>query len=72
MTAELRVRNLIGGELRDPIGGAWIPDFMPSTGKLLADIPDSDERDIDAAVQAAKKAFPSWSRMPASERSRWL
>ncbi|MGZ4780072.1 MAG: aldehyde dehydrogenase, partial [Thermoanaerobaculia bacterium] len=72
MTAELRVRNLIGGELRDPIGGAWIPDFMPSTGKPLADIPDSDERDIDAAVQAAKKAFPSWSRMPASERSRWL
>jgi aminomuconate-semialdehyde/2-hydroxymuconate-6-semialdehyde dehydrogenase len=72
VTLDMRVRNLIAGELRDPIGDAWIPDFMPSTGKHLADIPDSDERDVDAAVQAAKKAFPPWSRTPAAERSRLL
>jgi aminomuconate-semialdehyde/2-hydroxymuconate-6-semialdehyde dehydrogenase len=72
VTEELRVRNLVGGALCDPAGAAWLPDFMPSTGKHLADVPDSDERDIDAAVQAAKAAFPSWSRTPAAERSRLL
>ncbi|HTH51485.1 MAG TPA: aldehyde dehydrogenase, partial [Pyrinomonadaceae bacterium] len=31
-------------------------------------IPDSDERDVDAAVAAAKAAFPAWSATPAEER----
>jgi aminomuconate-semialdehyde/2-hydroxymuconate-6-semialdehyde dehydrogenase len=32
-------------------------------------VADSDERDVQAAVEAAQRAFPAWSAMPAQERS---
>jgi aminomuconate-semialdehyde/2-hydroxymuconate-6-semialdehyde dehydrogenase len=32
-------------------------------------IPDSDERDVQLAVDAATKAFPLWSVMPVAERA---
>jgi aminomuconate-semialdehyde/2-hydroxymuconate-6-semialdehyde dehydrogenase len=38
----------------------------------IAEVPDSDARDIDDAVRAAREAFPGWSRTPAAERSRLL
>jgi acyl-CoA reductase-like NAD-dependent aldehyde dehydrogenase len=36
----------------------------PATGEILAKVPDVDRRDLDAAVAAAAKTFPSWSRTP--------
>jgi acyl-CoA reductase-like NAD-dependent aldehyde dehydrogenase len=36
----------------------------PATGEILAKVPDVDRRDLDAAVEAAARAFPSWSRTP--------
>jgi len=60
------------------IGGRFVPtenhldDLNPATEEVIAQIPDSDAGDVDAAVEAARKAFPSWSRTPAAERSRLL
>ncbi|OLE74697.1 MAG: 2-hydroxymuconic semialdehyde dehydrogenase, partial [Bacteroidetes bacterium 13_1_20CM_4_60_6] len=68
----LRVANLIGGAFAPPHSGAYLDDVDPSTEEVIAAIPDSDERDVDDAVQAAKRAFPSWSRTPAAERSKLL
>jgi aminomuconate-semialdehyde/2-hydroxymuconate-6-semialdehyde dehydrogenase len=68
----LRLANFIGGEFVAPRGGAYFDDVNPSTEEVLADVPDSDERDIDDAVQAAKRAFPAWSRTSAAERSKLL
>ena len=67
-----RVANLIGGELVDAVSGAHFDNIGPSTGEVIGEVPDSDERDIDAAVTAAKRAFPAWSRTPAAERSKML
>ena len=36
----------------------------PGTGAFLAKVPDVDRSDLDAAVDAAARAFPSWSRTP--------
>ena len=36
----------------------------PGTGAFLAKVPDIDRSDLDAAVDAAARAFPSWSRTP--------
>ena len=36
----------------------YIDSFDPSTGEVWARIPDSGEREVDAAVSAAKAAFP--------------
>jgi len=60
------------------VGGAFVPtenhldDVNPATEEVIARIPDSDARDVDAAVEAARGAFPAWSRTPAAERSRLL
>jgi malonate-semialdehyde dehydrogenase (acetylating)/methylmalonate-semialdehyde dehydrogenase len=40
----------------------------PLDGVLLGEMPCSTRADVDAAVAAAQKAFPSWSRTPIKER----
>jgi len=67
-----RVLNFIGGEFRPPCSGRYLPDLEPATGKAIAEIADSGPEDVDAAVGAASRAFESWRRTPAEERSRLL
>lgn len=67
-----QLHNFIDGRFTPPHSGAWFDDIEPATGEVLAAIPDSDERDVDAAVSAAKRAFPSWSKTPVADRSRLL
>jgi aminomuconate-semialdehyde/2-hydroxymuconate-6-semialdehyde dehydrogenase len=67
-----RVANFIGGEFRPACAGGVLEDIDPSTGEPIAEIPDSAPADIDAAVAAASRAFPSWASTPAEERSRLL
>lgn len=40
----------------------------PATGKPLGEVPVSTQQDVDAAVEAGKKAFKSWSKVPYAER----
>ena len=42
--------------------------LSPIDGSRISTIPLSTSQDVDAAVQAAKNAFPSWSRMTFKER----
>jgi aminomuconate-semialdehyde/2-hydroxymuconate-6-semialdehyde dehydrogenase len=67
-----KIKNYLNGELVDPISGNFLDNFNPATGEVYSLTPDSDERDVDAAVQAAEQAFPSWSNTPAAERARIL
>ncbi|MFO0857208.1 MAG: aldehyde dehydrogenase [Phycisphaerales bacterium] len=53
-------------------GTKWIDDVDPATGKVHAQVASSDKTDVQAAVDAAKAAFPTWSKTPAIERSRIL
>ncbi len=46
--------------------------FEPATGQVYALVPDSDAADVDAAVEAARRAAPAWAATPASERARLL
>ncbi len=64
--------NFIDGRFVEPAGGAYFDDIDPATGAGIARVPDSDERDVDTAVAAARRAFPGWSATPAAERSRML
>jgi len=65
-----KIKNYINGELLEPVGKQYIDNYNPATGKVYSLIPDSDERDVEAATQAALKAFPAWSTTPKEERSR--
>ncbi|MEP6904288.1 MAG: aldehyde dehydrogenase family protein, partial [Actinomycetota bacterium] len=64
----LKIENYIGGELFAPISENYLDNFNPACGEVYSLIPDSDERDVERAVEAAKKAFPVWSKMSAEQR----
>ena len=55
------LENYIGGNLIGPLSGKFLDNTNPATGEVYGQIPDSNEKDINAAVNAAQKAFPSWS-----------
>jgi betaine-aldehyde dehydrogenase len=64
-----RLSNFIGGESVAPKSGKYAELINPGTGEPLAEMPVSNEADVDAAVQAAAQAFKSWRRTTPSERS---
>ncbi|PYJ44947.1 MAG: 2-hydroxymuconic semialdehyde dehydrogenase [Verrucomicrobia bacterium] len=66
------IRNFIDGQFVEPIGGKYLDNIEPATGKPYSQVADSDTRDVDLAVAAAEKAFCDWSKKPAAERSRFL
>ncbi len=68
----IQIQNFIAGEFVRPIGGKYLDNIEPATGKPYSLVPESDARDVEAAVAAAENAFPAWSKTPAAERSRLL
>jgi aldehyde dehydrogenase (NAD+) len=72
MTQVREYSNLIGGELRPASEGGTLDSVNPATGKVWARIPRSTAADAEAAVEAARKAFPQWSGMPAAGRAHYL
>ncbi len=67
-----KIRNYINGELTEPLSAQYIDNVDPSRGRVYSLIPDSDERDVELAVAAAKAAFPEWSLTPKEKRSKVL
>jgi len=66
------LKNYINGKLVSPVSGEYLDNVNPATGKVYAHIPDSDERDVQQAVEAAAGTFPAWSSCGIQERSRIL
>jgi len=64
-----KLQNFINGNYCAPLSGEYIDNYEPATGKVYSLIPNSDERDVELAVEAAEAAFPLWSGMSAEERS---
>ena len=68
----IKLQNFINGNYIAPISDAYIDNYEPATGQVYSLIPDSDERDVELAVEAAENAFPIWSNMSNEERSKIL
>jgi acyl-CoA reductase-like NAD-dependent aldehyde dehydrogenase len=60
---------LIGGVLVPARSGARFDDPSPVTGEVIASVPDAGAEDVDAAVEAARKAFPDWAATHVGERA---
>ncbi len=56
----------------EPVSGNYIDNYKPSTGEVYSLIPDSDKEDVELATEAAKAAFPEWSKTPKEKRSKIL
>lgn len=66
------LENYIGGNLVGPLSGNFIDNINPATGEIVGQIPDSNEKDVNIAVEAAKKAFVNWSITSSEERFKIL
>ena len=71
-TEPFQIQNFIDGQFVEPVGGRYLDNIEPATGKPYSQVADSDTRDVELAVAAAEKAFPEWSQRPAAERSKIL
>jgi aminomuconate-semialdehyde/2-hydroxymuconate-6-semialdehyde dehydrogenase len=67
-----KILNYIDGAFEAPCGDQYLDNYDPAIGKVYSLIPDSDARDVNKAVDAATRAFASWSTLPAQERSNIL
>jgi betaine-aldehyde dehydrogenase len=63
------LENFVDGEYMSASEGKTTPLINPVTGEQFAEAPLSDQTDIDAACQAARRAFESWRDKTPSERS---
>lgn len=78
----------LASSLKDPslvvekafIGGQWVlsqsnKTFQvnnPATGQVIGSCPESSREDLDAAIEAASNAFPSWRAQSGRQRGRIL
>lgn len=66
-------KNLIGGRWVAAASGKTFDSLSPANHEdVIGTFPASDKADVDAAVAAAKRAFPAWSLMPAPKRGEIL
>ncbi len=66
------VRNYIDGRWTESSGVQTVVVTNSATGEEMARTPMSTTADVDAAVQAASRAFPMWRATPAVDRVRVL
>ncbi|MFQ5889597.1 MAG: aldehyde dehydrogenase family protein [Gemmatimonadota bacterium] len=62
----------IGGEWREPAAGERFDTVNPGTGEPLASIAQGDAEDVNAAVRAARNAYPAWRELGGHGRARFL
>ena len=62
------VLNLINGVLQPALGGEWLDNVEPATGAVYGRIARSDADDVEAAVAAARAAFPEWRAWSPTDR----
>ena len=66
----MRVEHLING--RSVAGSAYFETINPATQEVLAEVASGGELEVNAAVAAAKAAFPKWAATPAPQRARLM
>jgi aldehyde dehydrogenase (NAD+) len=67
-----RFGHFIGGAWRAPAAGEYFDTADPSNGEKLASVAQGSSADVDAAVQAARAAFPKWRVLTPHIRARYL
>ena len=78
--AQLGVANPYKDQYENYIGGAWVAPadgqyfeaITPVTGKPFTRVPRSNQKDIDAALDAAHRAKTAWGRTSTTERANIL
>ncbi|MDP3812257.1 MAG: 5-carboxymethyl-2-hydroxymuconate semialdehyde dehydrogenase [Hydrogenophaga sp.] len=64
------IKHLINGQ--SVVSATTFETLNPATQEVLADVSAGGADEINAAVQAAKEAFPKWAGLPATERAKLM
>lgn len=64
--------NYIDGKQIAPSQKLYLDNINPSIEEVYSKIPKSSRADTEQAISAAKKAFPTWSKLSKEERSKYL
>ena len=67
-----RFGHFIDGDWCQPLEGAFFDSINPATGEKIATIAHGSAVDVDAAVRAARNAFPQWQSLTPHARARYL
>jgi aldehyde dehydrogenase (NAD+) len=62
----------MGGKFVAPKSGKYFDSTNPANEEVIAEIALANNADVDAAYQAAQKAFSPWSKLPGRERGKYL
>ena len=62
----------INGQWVEAKNPDWIDVVNPATETVIAQVAKGTKDDVDVAVQAARKAFTSWSETPSEERAQLI
>jgi 5-carboxymethyl-2-hydroxymuconic-semialdehyde dehydrogenase len=66
----MRIDHLINGK---PVAGRdYFETVNPATQEVLAEVAAGGEAEVNAAVAAAKEAFPKWAALPAPQRAKLI
>ena len=64
----MRIQHLIGGKSVE--SRQYFETVNPATQEVLAEVASGNATEVNAAVAAAKHAFPAWAGLPATDRAR--
>jgi len=67
-----KIELLIDGAWRQGSDGETLPLLNPATGSEIALIPCATAEDLDAALNASKRAFEDWKQLTAAQRWTFL
>ncbi|HEX8516457.1 MAG TPA: aldehyde dehydrogenase family protein [Bacteroidia bacterium] len=62
----------IDGEFVKPESKKYFATYNPATEEKLADVAEANEKDVDKAVKAARRAFGKWSKLSGKERGKYI
>src|SRR6266404_5471435 len=68
----LKDKLFIGGQWIAPAGRETIDVHNAGNGEVMGRIPAAGEKEVDAAVRAARAAFEAWASTPAATRADYL
>ena len=61
--------NYINGKFVEPKSGKYFENTSPISNEVICSVARSNEKDVDAALDAAHAAFPTWGKTSITERS---
>lgn len=66
------IHNFIDGSFYPPQSNQYLNNYNPSTGEVYSQIANSNEQDVQQAINAAQKASIAWANTPIENRSNIL